>query len=55
MAYVDTDTWPLEAQQAIERLRAECAKHRMDRNKARRERDAAQAELAALRAALTSE
>jgi len=50
MAYVDTDTWPIEAQQAIERLRAECAKHRIARNKAQQERDAARAELAALRA-----
>ncbi|WP_155948784.1 hypothetical protein [Mycobacterium sp. URHB0044] len=37
------DDWPIEAQVEVQKLRAECAKHRIDRNKAR-------AELAALRA-----
>jgi hypothetical protein len=45
------DALPIKWQLVIQRLRAECAKHRIDRNKARYEVAAIAAELAELKGA----
>jgi hypothetical protein len=44
------DDLPIEWQQKVQGLRAECASHRIQRNKARAEAESLRAELAALRA-----
>lgn len=40
-----SDEWPIEAQHEVQRLRAECARHRIERNKARQELENLQAEI----------
>ena len=48
------DDWPIEAQRAVQRLRSECAFHRIEKNAARRERDAVVGDLIEARQRIAS-